>query len=654
MPEKSTMYDSIWQKIWRSTPLTRKALFASTLLGVFFWIGMDFWQTRQVKSILQRHLREEINTQAKQNRTRLDNYFRTQEESAKLFAYLMPFVDYVRDMEIPWSNDPTLSRQWLLEQRPPWLPPRSVMHGIMAYAPYILLLDAQQHIRESFYRDEGLPPVSAHLKNTLSKFISLKSQNHIVKEPEGKTYLITSSALLDAKKVAKAFLVFIAPMDDDFLAIFRSGSKKSGMVVFINSQTDRVFASSRPDRIASGSVLADIQDRYLVVGKNFLDHSFAGNILINFATLIPHKDLYDVSSAILSAERKQRAFGYATLAALFLAVVFSVARSLQRFTQKMVDISVHQLGLRPKIVMAGDQLLMMQEQFHLMTDEILQSRQREKERRAEMQSTNDALHKSLVIIKRTQSQLVESEKMASLGGLVAGVAHEINTPIGTGVTAASFLESKSQDCAKQLAKGQLRKSELDSFLLDVIESTQMILSNLLRAAELIRSFKQVAVDRTHEERRSFRLEEYIHHILLSLRPRLKKTKVSVTVQCDKTLEINSYPGAFSQIITNLVINSLVHGFQADASGIILFQVTVEEGDICFHYSDDGQGMEEESRVRIFEPFFTTTRSQGGSGLGMHIVFNLVTQTLKGRIRCISAPGQGTAYEIRIPPEQSGS
>lgn len=611
---------------------------------------MDFWQTRHIETLFQQYLLNEVNTQARRDRVLLDSHFRAQEHSVKLLTQMMPLVQHVQTTETHWTEDVSITQQWYPDHRPPWFPPRSVMHS-MVYAPYILLLDAQQNLRESFYRDEGLPPLpDTFLQYSLPNLLTEEGSNSITEEANGMVYLVTTSVLLDTQKKPRAFLVLVSPMNDDFLTIFHGNTENNDLAILIHGDTNRVFASSRPDKVVSGTALSDLPDHYIIVGKRFLDYGFSSNILIHFATLIPDEELRKISNAILDTERKQRAVSYAILAALFIVVVFLVARSLHLFTQKMVDISIKQLKMNPKTVTSGDQLLMMQEQFYLMTDEILRTRQQEEARQTEMQRTNDALHRSLVVIKRTQSQLVESEKMASLGGLVAGIAHEINTPVGTSITASSFLESKGQTCAKHVAEGTLRKSELDVFLRDVIESTQMILTNLLRAAELIRSFKQVAVDRTSEEQRSFLIQEYIHHVLLSLRPRLKKTAISVSVQCPESLNIHSYPGAFSQIITNLVVNSLVHAFPPDATGEILFQVTMEGDDILFHYSDNGQGMEEEHRLQIFEPFFTTARHRGGSGLGMHIVFNLVTQTLQGTIHCDSSPGRGTAFKIRIPLE----
>ena len=611
---------------------------------------MDFWQTRHIETLFQQYLLNEVNTQARRDRVLLDSHFRAQEHSVKLLTQMMPLVQHVQTTETHWTEDVSITQQWYPDHRPPWFPPRSVMHS-MVYAPYILLLDAQQNLRESFYRDEGLPPLpDTFLQYSLPNLLTEEGSNSITEEANGMVYLVTTSVLLDTQKKPRAFLVLVSPMNDDFLTIFHGNTENNDLAILIHGDTNRVFASSRPDKVVSGTALSDLPDHYIIVGKRFLDYGFSSNILIHFATLIPDEELRKISNAILDTERKQRAVSYAILAALFIVVVFLVARSLHLFTQKMVDISIKQLKMNPKTVTSGDQLLMMQEQFYLMTDEILRTRQQEEARQTEMQRTNDALHRWLVVIKRTQSQLVESEKMASLGGLVAGIAHEINTPVGTSITASSFLESKGQTCAKHVAEGTLRKSELDVFLRDVIESTQMILTNLLRAAELIRSFKQVAVDRTSEEQRSFLIQEYIHHVLLSLRPRLKKTAISVSVQCPESLNIHSYPGAFSQIITNLVVNSLVHAFPPDATGEILFQVTMEGDDILFHYSDNGQGMEEEHRLQIFEPFFTTARHRGGSGLGMHIVFNLVTQTLQGTIHCDSSPGRGTAFKIRIPLE----
>jgi signal transduction histidine kinase len=250
-------------------------------------------------------------------------------------------------------------------------------------------------------------------------------------------------------------------------------------------------------------------------------------------------------------------------------------------------------------------------------------------------------------LQDTQEQLVQSEKMASLGGLVAGVAHEINTPIGVAFTAASTLQSRSQELKTAYSSGNIKRSMLDKYVNQADEIGEMIAKNLSRAAELIQSFKQVAVDQTSSERREFHLHEYIQETLLSLRPRLKKLPYQIHVECPDNIVLDGYPGALSQILTNLVMNSVVHAFEGRDQGQIEIRAQAHEHMVHLSYSDDGVGMSADARKRIFDPFFTTRRGQGGSGLGMHIVYNLVTRSLGGSIR-LPPSETGVAFDIRFP------
>lgn len=269
-------------------------------------------------------------------------------------------------------------------------------------------------------------------------------------------------------------------------------------------------------------------------------------------------------------------------------------------------------------------------------------------RTAELQVSNHALQDSLEKLNETQEQLIQSEKMAALGSLVAGVAHEINTPIGIGVTAASHLGDKAKKFAKLYEDGILTREDFESFLGAIDDATSLILTNLLRAADLIRSFKQVAVDQTSSEARVFNLKNYLNEVLMSLKPEWKKTRHTVNIDCPDGLELYSYPGAFSQILTNLVMNSLIHGFEDIYNGEINLTVTHNPDEVQLTYHDNGKGIAAENLKRVFEPFYTTKRNQNGSGLGMHIVYNLITQTLGGQVSCESQPGSGTTFEIRIP------
>jgi len=251
-------------------------------------------------------------------------------------------------------------------------------------------------------------------------------------------------------------------------------------------------------------------------------------------------------------------------------------------------------------------------------------------------------------LTQTRKKLVESEKMASLGGLVAGVAHEINTPIGIGVTAASTLADRTTDAATAYDNKQLKGSALKAYFNIAQTSSNLVLNNLNRAAKLIQSFKQVAVDQSNLEKRSFAVKKYLQDILISLKPHLKKTPHQITVNGEEQIEINSYPGAFSQIITNLVMNSLRHAYPKGEAGNLRFEFKLDSERLIIEYSDDGCGISPENQDKIFEPFFTTARAQGGTGLGLHIVFNLVTQKLQGTIEVQSEIGVGTTFILNLP------
>jgi C4-dicarboxylate-specific signal transduction histidine kinase len=273
---------------------------------------------------------------------------------------------------------------------------------------------------------------------------------------------------------------------------------------------------------------------------------------------------------------------------------------------------------------------------------------RVRQRTEALNQSNHDLQYSLDELRRTQEQLVNSEKMAALGGLVAGVAHEINTPLGIGVTAASHLEQETKRLGLQLEDGTLTKEGLAAFRQLALESAQLILRNLMRADKLVRSFKQVAVDQSTEDRRQIDLAVYLQEILTSLAPALKKTPYRIHADCPAALMLDTYPGAIYQIVANLVMNSLMHGFDGRPEGRIELVARREGEDIVLDYRDDGRGMAEDVRRRIFEPFFTTRRGEGGSGLGLHIVWNLATQRLGGSIACDSEPGRGTRFQLRVP------
>lgn len=244
--------------------------------------------------------------------------------------------------------------------------------------------------------------------------------------------------------------------------------------------------------------------------------------------------------------------------------------------------------------------------------------------------------------------MAQSEKMAALGGLVAGVAHELNTPIGVSLTATSSVYEHIQEMTRRLEKNQLKKSDLDQFMLDMDEFCDLSMRNIRRAADLIRNFKQVAVDQTSERRRVFKLDEYVDEVLSTVQPKLKHTEVTFKSHIEK-IELNSYPGPLGQIVTNFIDNSLLHGFGDRKDGEIYLEATLTSDQTVFIlYQDNGAGIAPDVQERIFEPFFTTAVDKMGSGLGMHIAYNIVTRLLGGTIRVESEPGEFTRFVIVIP------
>jgi PAS domain S-box-containing protein len=267
----------------------------------------------------------------------------------------------------------------------------------------------------------------------------------------------------------------------------------------------------------------------------------------------------------------------------------------------------------------------------------------------EMRKAKDAAEAALRNLRETQNSLIEAEKLAALGRLVAGVAHEVNNPVGISLTVASSLERKSANFAAEVARGDLRRSSLNEFLETTRDASSQLVANLNRAAELIQSFKQVAADRNYSDQRSFDLGDLTEQVVMSLRPGLRKHHLTLNVDCQPNLTMNSYPGPYGQVLTNLFLNAVAHAFPDGRPGAVDIKVRESGKDnVEILFSDDGCGMSLDVRRRAFDPFFTTRRDQGGTGLGLHIVYSIVTNRLGGRLDLDSEPGGGTRIQIILP------
>lgn len=266
----------------------------------------------------------------------------------------------------------------------------------------------------------------------------------------------------------------------------------------------------------------------------------------------------------------------------------------------------------------------------------------------QLEENNESLAKIIEDLRNTQKQLVEAEKMASLGGLVAGVAHEINTPLGISVTAASSMHRDFALLQKKYSNDALKKTDLESFFANAEQACNILNTNLQRAADLVRSFKQVAVDQASDEVRKINLDDYMQEILVSIGPSYKHTAIALDSECDEEIILQIHPGALYQIISNLVINSVTHAYNPGDEGKIRIRYFRQDDNVVIEYSDDGKGICEDHLDDIFTPFFTTRRGVGGSGLGLSIVYNLVSSTLRGSIQVDSAEGMGAKFKIVFP------
>jgi signal transduction histidine kinase len=280
-------------------------------------------------------------------------------------------------------------------------------------------------------------------------------------------------------------------------------------------------------------------------------------------------------------------------------------------------------------------------------EEALQRLNEELEHRVSVRTAD--LQQSLETLKRTQMQLMQSEKMAALGGVVAGIAHELNTPVGIGVTASSYLREQTVKIHQLYTAGLMKRSHLEEYLISAEKSSEMLLHNLQRIAQHIQNFKQASVtEHAYLGRRSFHVKAYLEDALRSLHDELSQTKHTLTVTGDEAIIIDSYPGALSQIVTSLVMNSIAHAYQEGEQGHLHFHLCQELDRCLIEYTDDGRGISAENLGKIFDPFFTTARGVGGSGLGLHIVYNLVTHHMKGTIHCESQVGGGTTFRLNLP------
>ena len=357
--------------------------------------------------------------------------------------------------------------------------------------------------------------------------------------------------------------------------------------------------------------------------------------------------LADISRKVLS------------IAVIFLGIIItagvlialSIRLPLQQIMAAMQAITSGDLNRSVQGTGASDEVGEMARAVEVFRENAIAKRKTEDELRASKERAETALNE----LNAAQQNLIDAERLAALGGLVAGVAHEVNNPIGISLTVASSFARRTEMFEAELRSDTgLRRSQLEDFVRTSQDAAQQLVGNLQRAGELIQSFKQVAVDRSHAERRIFNLSEATDQIIASLRPALRKASIILSVEVPESLVIDGYPGAYGQILTNLFLNAVNHAFPDRRSGAIAISAKPRgSDDVEIIFSDNGVGMTPDVQRQAFDPFFTTRRNEGGTGLGLHIVYNLVTQQLGGRMMLDSRLGQGTTFRIIMPRAAKG-
>jgi signal transduction histidine kinase len=343
-----------------------------------------------------------------------------------------------------------------------------------------------------------------------------------------------------------------------------------------------------------------------------------------------------------------------SIALLFLAVIItagviialSIRLPLQQIMTSMRAIRSGDYDRRVPGTDAKDEVGAMARAVEVFRENAIAKRDAEDGLRASKEKAESAL----LELNAAQQNLIDAERLAALGGLVAGVAHEVNNPIGISLTVASSFARRTDQFEAEMKSGTtLRRSQLEEFVRSSRDASQQLVGNLHRAAELIQSFKQVAVDRSHAERRQFSLSEATDQIIASLRPVLKRSPITLSVDVPEGLVVDGFPGSYGQILTNLFLNAANHAFPDGRSGAITISAKPRgNDDIEIIFADNGAGMTPDVQRQAFDPFFTTRRNEGGTGLGLHIVYNLVTQQLGGRMMLESRLGQGTTFRIIMP------
>ena len=443
-------------------------------------------------------------------------------------------------------------------------------------------------------------------------------------------------------------------------------------VAAVYDENMKLFASYTKDGVKQ--VLANNIDSLTSSSKE-LDQQIILTLPVKYKEETYGAVLFYVSTQeIPEALIRYATFLFALMAALSLLSLFVIYKIQEYITSPVINLAktAQEISLSEDYTIRAekqylDEVGQLYDDFNTMLDKIEQ-RGREREEAETISRTYQAhlerltneledrvkgrtveLQESFNRLQSAQAQLVESEKMSALGNLVAGVAHEVNTPLGISITAASIFKNEIKTIKDMLDENKLSKSSLEHFIETITEADEILMKNLDRAALLVKNFKKISVDQSSEEMRNFELNSYLKEVISTFTSELKHRPIKLELDLDeKPIEMHSYPGAISQIVVNMLQNALLHAFNYDQEGKIILETRHHNGNVSITFKDNGKGIDEAVADKVFEPFVTTKRNKGGTGLGLNITYNLITQHLNGNIRLDTEYKGGACFIMDIP------
>ncbi|MBC7916599.1 MAG: HAMP domain-containing protein [Rhodoferax sp.] len=471
------------------------------------------------------------------------------------------------------------------------------------------------------------------------------------------------------------------------ISTYASAGDLATVEVFLQEMLDEASGSGVTYVVitdAQGKVLASTRDRSIAlpagIGQSDISAQVldSGTLHIRNPLLLPGKAIgqvqfgFSVRNLLEGTRQAQRQLLMRTalIMAFMLALALALGARLARRLRRVMRASEAMIAgdyAQSVDVTGSDEIGVLASTFNHLAREVSQRIQEVTElnqtlearvslRTGELEDANQQLQSNLAQLQATRDQLVNAEKLAALGKLVAGVAHELNTPLGNALTVSTALAHKTEVMQAEFLGGQMRKSTLTTYLADLHDANALLGSSIARASELIVSFKNVAVDQTSEMRRTFCLHQLLAEIERTTRHQFKKYQVQLTMSVPPDLALDSYPGPLGQVIVNLYNNAFIHAFEGGTSGQIdvSASVMVHMRAVRLVFADNGKGIAPENLGKVFDPFFTTRLGQGGSGLGLSICYNIVRGVLGGEIAVASELGEGTRFILTLPlvaPEQ---